>query len=43
MHARIQKVLQEGIQHLQRCFFVLLLVDEGREDPNITTLKGDHL
>ena len=39
-HARIQKVLSEGVQLRQRFFFVLFfLVDVVREDPS-TTLSG---
>ena len=38
-HARIQKILSEGVQLLQRSFSVFFLVDEGKEDPN-TTISG---
>ena len=42
-HARIQKILSDGVQPQQRFFFFfffffyIFLVDEGREDPITTT------
>ena len=38
-HARIQKVMSEGVQ--LNCFFFAFKVDKGREDPN-TTKSGVH-